>query len=62
VTIRESRESVAPNIEQQLATGRFPNLLRAISTGGDLDNDATLEFILNFILDAVAAHLPAQRH
>ena len=36
-------------------SGRYPNLQRAISSGGDLDNDAAFEFILNFILDAVAA-------
>jgi hypothetical protein len=50
---------VAPYIQQQLATGRYPNLQRAISSGGHLDNDAAFEFILNFILDAVAARLPS---
>jgi AcrR family transcriptional regulator len=58
VTIEEWRASVAPYIQQQLATGRYPNLQRAISSGVDLDNDAAFEFILNFILDAVAARLP----
>ena len=58
VTIEEWRASVAPYIQQQLASGRYPNLQRAISSGGDLDNDAAFEFILNFILDAVAARLP----
>ena len=58
VTIEEWRASIAPYIQQQLATGRYPNLQRAISSGGDLDNDAAFEFILNFILDAVAARLP----
>ena len=58
VTIQEWRAQVAPYIQQQLATGRYPNLQRAISSGGDLDNDAAFEFILNFILDAMAARLP----
>ena len=48
-------------IQQQLATGRYPNLQRATSSGADMDNDATFEFILTFILDAVAAQLPKQR-
>jgi AcrR family transcriptional regulator len=61
VTREEWLASVAPYIQQQLATGRYPNLQRAISSGGDLDNDAAFEFILNFILDAVAAQLPKQR-
>jgi AcrR family transcriptional regulator len=62
VTIQEWRAQVAPYIQQQLATGRYPNLQRAISSGGDdMDNDATFEFILDFILDAVAAQLPKQR-
>jgi hypothetical protein len=51
---------VAPYLQQQLATGRYPNLQRATSSGADMDNDATFEFILNFILDAVAAQLPTQ--
>jgi AcrR family transcriptional regulator len=58
VTIEEWRASVAPYIQQQLATGRYPNLQRAISSGGDLDNDRAFEFILDFILDGVAARLP----
>jgi AcrR family transcriptional regulator len=61
VTIQEWRAQVAPYIQQQLATGRYPNLQRAVSGGGDLDNDAAFEFILTFILDAVAARLPKQR-
>jgi Tetracyclin repressor-like, C-terminal domain len=62
VTIQEWRAQVAPSLQEQLATGRYPNLQRAASSGGDdLDNDATFEFILNFILDAVAAQLPKQR-
>jgi AcrR family transcriptional regulator len=60
VTIQEWRAQVGPYIQQQLATGRYPNLQRATSGGGDLDNDATFEFILTFILDAVAAQLPKQ--
>ena len=60
VTIQEWRTQVAPYIQQQLATGRYPNLQRAISSGADMDNDATFEFILDFILDAVAAQLPKQ--
>jgi hypothetical protein len=32
-------------VQQQLASGRYPNLRRAISSGGDLDNDAAFEFI-----------------
>jgi AcrR family transcriptional regulator len=61
VTIQEWRASVAPYIQQQLATGRYPNLQRAFSSGADLDNDAAFEFILNFILDAVAARLLKRR-
>jgi AcrR family transcriptional regulator len=57
VTIEEWRASVAPYVEQQLASGRYPNLQRAITAGGEMDNDATFEFVLNFILDAVAARL-----
>jgi AcrR family transcriptional regulator len=60
VTIQEWRAQVAPYIQQQLATGRYPNLQRAISSGADMDNDAAFEFILTFILDAVAAQLPKQ--
>jgi AcrR family transcriptional regulator len=60
VTIQEWRAQVAPYLQQQLATGRYPNLQRATSSGDDMDNDATFEFILNFILDAVAAQLPNQ--
>ena len=61
VTIQEWRAQVGPYIQQQLATGRYPNLKRATSSGGDdMDNDATFEFILTFILDAVAAQLPKQ--
>jgi hypothetical protein len=52
---------VAPYLQQQLATGRYPNLQRAYTSGADQDNDAAFEFILNFILDAVAAQLPKQR-
>ena len=59
VTIQQWRAQVAPYIQQQLATGRYPNLQRADTSGGDLDNDAAFEFILNFILDAVAAQLPS---
>ncbi len=61
VTVTEWRASVAPYIEQQLATGRYPNLQRAISSGGDLDNHAAFEFIMNFILDAVAVRPPKRR-
>jgi hypothetical protein len=61
VTVEEWRASVAPYIEQQLATGRYPNLQQAITSAGDEDNDATFEFILNFILDAMAARFPAGR-
>ena len=57
MTIQEWRASVAPYVQQQLASGRYPNLRRAITAGGELDNDATFEFVLNFILDAVAARL-----
>jgi AcrR family transcriptional regulator len=60
VTIQEWRAQVGPYIQQQLATGRYPNLQRATSSGTDMDNDATFEFILTFILDAVAAQLPKQ--
>jgi AcrR family transcriptional regulator len=59
VTVEEWRASVAPYIEQQLATGRYPNLQQAVTSAGDADNDATFEFILNFILDAMAARFPA---
>jgi hypothetical protein len=61
VTIEEWRAAVAPYIQRQLATGRYPNLQRAVSSGDDLDNDAAFEFILGFILDAVAARLAEQR-
>ena len=61
VTREQWLAQVAPYLQQQLATGRYPNLERAVSGGGDLDNDAAFEFILNFILDAVAAQLPKQR-
>jgi AcrR family transcriptional regulator len=57
VTREQWLAQVAPYIQQQLATGRYPNLQRAYTSGGDLDNDAAFEFILNFILDAVAAQL-----
>ena len=59
VTIQAWRAQVTAYIQQQLAPGRYPNLQRAISSGGDdMDNDAAFEFIL----DAVAAtHLPKQR-
>jgi AcrR family transcriptional regulator len=60
VTIEEWRTAVAPYIQRQLATGRYPNLQRAVSSGVDLDNDAAFEFILGFILDAVAARLAEQ--
>jgi AcrR family transcriptional regulator len=60
VTIEEWRAQVAPYIQQQLATGRYPNLQRAYTSGADMDNDAAFEFILTFILDAVAAQLPKQ--
>jgi hypothetical protein len=40
---------------------RYPNLERAVSSGADMDNDAAFEFILEFILDAVAAQLPERR-
>jgi AcrR family transcriptional regulator len=60
VTIQQWRAQVGPYIQQQLATGRYPNLQRAYTSGGDLDNDAAFEFILTFILDAVAAQLPKQ--
>jgi AcrR family transcriptional regulator len=61
VTVEQWRAQVAPYIQQQLATGRYPNLQRAISSGSNLDNDATFEFILAFILDAVAAQLPKRQ-
>jgi AcrR family transcriptional regulator len=60
-TIQEWRAQVAPYIQQQLATGRYPNLQRAYTSGGDLDNDAAFEFILNLILDAMAARFPKRR-
>jgi AcrR family transcriptional regulator len=59
MTVEQWRASVAPYIQQQLASGRYPNLEQAISSGGELDNDAAFEFILSFILDAVSARLPA---
>lgn len=57
VTVEEWRASVAPYIERQLASGRYPHLQRAVTSGGDVDNDTAFEFILEFILDAVAARL-----
>lgn len=61
VTREQWLAQVAPYLQQQLATGRYPNLQRAYTSGADQDNDAAFEFILNFILDAVAAQLPKQR-
>jgi hypothetical protein len=46
-----------PYIEQLLASSRYPNLQRAITSGGDEDADAVFEFILNFLLDGIAAQL-----
>jgi AcrR family transcriptional regulator len=60
-TREEWLASVAPYIQQQLASGRYPNLQRAYTSGGDLDNDAAFEFILNLILDAMAARFPKRR-
>ncbi|HEX6673596.1 MAG TPA: TetR/AcrR family transcriptional regulator [Actinomycetes bacterium] len=59
VTIEQWRASVGPYIQAQLASGRYPNLARVISSGEEMDNEAVFEFVLNFILDAVAAQLPA---
>jgi AcrR family transcriptional regulator len=61
VTIEQWRAAVAPYIEQQLATGRYPNLQRAITSGGDEDPDAGFEFVLNFLLEAITARLPKRR-
>jgi AcrR family transcriptional regulator len=61
VTREEWLAQVAPYLQQQLATGRYPNLQRAYTSGADQDNDAAFEFILTFLLDAVAAQLPKQR-
>jgi AcrR family transcriptional regulator len=58
MTVEQWRASVAPYIQQQLASGRYPNLQRAVSSGTSLDNDAAFEFILEFLLDAIAAQLP----
>jgi AcrR family transcriptional regulator len=58
MTVEQWRASVAPYIQQQLASGRYPNLQRVVSSGTDLDNDAAFEFILEFLLDAIAAQLP----
>jgi AcrR family transcriptional regulator len=57
MTIEEWRAAVAPYVRQQLASGRYPNLERAISSGDELDSDAAFEFVLNFILDAVETRL-----
>jgi AcrR family transcriptional regulator len=57
VTEQEWRASVAPYIERVLATGEYPNLQRVVSGGGGADGDATFEFMLEFLLDGIAARL-----
>jgi AcrR family transcriptional regulator len=57
VTEQEWRASVAPYIERVLASGEYPNLQRVVAGGGGLDDDATFEFILEFLLDGTAARL-----
>ena len=61
MTAEQWRASVAPYIEQLLATGQYPNLQRAITSGGEEDPDAVFEFMLNLLLDAIATRLPKQR-
>jgi AcrR family transcriptional regulator len=57
VTEQEWRASVAPYIERVLATGEYPNLQRVLRGGGGPDGDATFEFMLEFLLDGIAARL-----
>jgi AcrR family transcriptional regulator len=61
VSEQQWRASVAPYIEQLLASGRYPNLQRVISSGVDEDADAAFEFILGFLLDGFAARLQERR-
>jgi hypothetical protein len=61
VTEQQWRASVAPYIEQLLASGRYPNLGRLVTGGGEQDDDAAFEFVLDFLLDGIAARLPGQR-
>jgi AcrR family transcriptional regulator len=51
------RASVAPYIEQVLASGAYPNLQRAVGRGGGPDGDAAFEFLLELVLDGIAARL-----
>jgi hypothetical protein len=61
VSEQQWRASVAPYIDQLLASGRYPNLGRLVTSGGDEDEAAAFEFILGFLLDGLGALLAAQR-
>jgi AcrR family transcriptional regulator len=61
---QEWRASVAPYLEQVLASGRYPNLQRVLAVGGDQaeqDADETFERTLEIVLDGIAARLPKRR-
>jgi AcrR family transcriptional regulator len=57
VTEEAWRASVAPYIQQVLASGAYPNLARAVGGAGPVDDDAAFEFLLGLILDGIAARL-----
>jgi AcrR family transcriptional regulator len=59
VSREEWRASVAPYIQQVLASGAYPNLERVIAGGGGqpVDDDAAFEFLLELVLDGIAARL-----
>jgi AcrR family transcriptional regulator len=57
---QEWRASVAPYLEQVLASGQYPNLQRLLAEGeqGEQDADAAFELTLGIVLDGIAARLP----
>jgi AcrR family transcriptional regulator len=60
---QEWRASVAPYLEQVLASGRYPNLQRVIASGeqGEQGGDEAFERTLEIVLDGIAARLPERR-
>jgi AcrR family transcriptional regulator len=58
---QEWRASVAPYLEQVLASGQYPNLQRVLADGGEQDADEAFEFTLELVLDGIAARLPKRR-
>jgi AcrR family transcriptional regulator len=57
VSEEQWRASVAPWIEQLLATGEYPNLERVVGGAGEPDGEAAFEFMLEFLLDGIQARL-----